>query len=830
MRYNFFIKVLSEDSGELYTPVDTIGFEGCPTPRTGSIIVPRPFDQDQQLWRILANVLARGVTGISLDIFDQLIKRKGLHITSFTIFLFWIDSKNFLPLDNDTVSYLRDLNYLKSRSINYHSYQLLLKTTAELDYVQVSKEAHYHKNYVPPESLKENGEKTSLPIPSVKSEIVNHDFKKTLKSRVGEFKIVGLKVYEATDKKWKKVLATDNLYQLSHAYDLSKRDFIAYDSAKDIRLYNFKGTSISVSAIVGRNGSGKSSLVDLIYIALNNLSMRHPDIPDEMEYVPKVYMDLHYAAEDFYTIKLRGDDLRIDRFRPVDNGYRFEEELTVAEFSLEDLFYTVSLNYAHFSLNALHIGTWINYLFHKNDAYQQPLVLNPHRNDGNIEVNEEESFASARLLSNLLFFDPDPTEAGKIALFRELTDKQRAERIELKFNKEKLNFVYVINSPTKKEPNRKIYGQWDEVTPVWVDFVRTVEKVFNIPSNPVVDDPLGATTWTDIAYKYLFRKAVTMSLKYKKYDGEYQRTKKRFKNLEIYLDRLINDNSHVAYKFKQVVNFLKYGHLREFLVGRSTSEAIQLDIQKLSLTIYETIRDHPEAGLNTMQMIPPSFFSPDIILTEDVRLSGLSSGEKQKIFAAGTIAYHLINIDSGNHDDSQIRYKFVNIIFDEIELYYHPEMQRTFIDFLLRYLSYLPLELAGINITFITHSPFILSDIPSDNIAFLGGERSAWKTFSANIHDMLADSFFLDKGVMGEYSKGTIISLTAFLTGKPAVGDFAWTRETAADTIRIIGEPIIQQQLKLLWQKKYAAVDRRTEIEELTIRLKTLIDAENSQQ
>src|SRR5690606_25959341 len=133
--------------------------------------------------------------------------------------------------------------------------------------------------------------------------------------------------------------------------------------------------------------------------------------------------------------------------------------------------------------------------------------------------------------------------------------------------------------------------------------------------------------------------------------------------------------------------------------------------------------------------------------------NALSSGEKQKIFGSATLLYHLANINSVRRSGKYVKYRHVNVIRDEIELYYHPELQRTYIKDVLDSLDNADLSaIAGINLLFITHSPFILSDIPKSNILFLedNGMPSAnavkTQTFGANIHDLLKESFFLQDG------------------------------------------------------------------------------------
>mgnify|MGYP000408808993 FL=1 len=64
-------------------------------------------------------------------------------------------------------------------------------------------------------------------------------------------------------------------------------------------------------------------------------------------------------------------------------------------------------------------------------------------------------------------------------------------------------------------------------------------------------------------------------------------------------------------------------------------------------------------------------------------------------------------------------------------------------------------KIRSINIIIVTHSPFVLSDVPLENILYLEDGRHVKKmqqTFSANIHEILQSHFFM-KYPMGEIAR-----------------------------------------------------------------------------
>lgn len=143
---------------------------------------------------------------------------------------------------------------------------------------------------------------------------------------------------------------------------------------------------------------------------------------------------------------------------------------------------------------------------------------------------------------------------------------------------------------------------------------------------------------------------------------------------------------------------------------------------------------------------------------------GLSSGEDNllRLFASLFYAFDSSNKNLYNWSEGKRRSHCdsVFLIMDEADLTFHPEWQRQLIQILT---AFLPLEFGhcGLNdlqMILTTHSPLLLGDIPANNVIYLGEKESngARNTFGQNIHTILKDSFFLANGTLGAFAADKI--------------------------------------------------------------------------
>ncbi|SEF73594.1 AAA family ATPase [Sphingobacterium lactis] len=791
--------------------VNYISFEGIPSPIITQIAQYRGFNQQNEIWSVFRELANDGMRNLKALHFQKIKRWRGIDIASFTMFLFWINSEEFLPVDRNTVNFLKSISVIDHIPKRYGVYIDLCKEIKDSVYSNDLKKTVYRDLVI--DSYKVfNFEQDSYNLTENTVTILDKytpshiekfvTVEQIRKERLNGFKIIALRpLSNDSFKKQKhlKNLKEGELYQFYNLYTIQDDDaIILYNKTNDLDLYSVnENLNISISAIVGMNGSGKSTIADILYLIINKIAFHKKLNPEQKLIHEEVFVDLFVHLDTIYKISV-SQSIEIFRYKLLQNNtYQIDKEaINIADFDLENLFYTISVNYSLYALNSNITGKWVNPLFWKNDGYQIPLVLNPMRIEGNIDVNREEYLGTSRLLANIL--EPHHIDFNR-KIIPELVPRSTPNSIILTLDNSKI---------IKKEKEYKDkYGKIDR-------------KLFNKIIKYLVLKIDPQCSVQKEAKNYIFFKVINISEKYykKKYKDLPSWGLTDNKKLTEYLDRLVNGNSHIENKLKQAINILIY-HIYD------------LEISLPLLNVISNIDNVKEKfSLKTIELIPPSFLNVKINFDHGGKITELSSGEKQQILSINTIIYHIYNIDSVLQEEGTLKYGNVNIIFDEIELYFHPEMQRTYIKNLLYQIRKMQLEYVNnINILFITHSPFILSDIPSNNILRLESgkpfkTKNSEETFGANIHDLLANDFFLEKGYMGEFVNNKIKQVIDTLNKWKKDDNKTKINEKGEiyQFIQIIGEPLIKDSLLDLYHEKIGLHESEFSLSEIDEEIKRL--------
>lgn len=396
--------------------------------------------------------------------------------------------------------------------------------------------------------------------------------------------------------------------------------------------------------------------------------------------------------------------------------------------------------------------SWLNGIFHKNDGYQVPLVLSPYRDKGNININLENELSKERLMALMIM----PKQN-----FRVINNHLEVRGISISRKK----YVYDAQRVRNK-------GYYKNLTQAGFDKIGNI--LLKMWGDVIAEDLslYKNRRYYQEAIDYLTYKTLKISVLYGQYKRFFYvshrniRSKVDEKQLQALVIRLSLDKSHITRKIRHILAYICYGLYESQLV---------YDISLLSDKAKE-ILDKEVAKGNPIgkqfiygidDLVPPPIFDIKILLVDqqngnDVAFETLSSGEKQQAFVVSSILYHLGNIESVFQDNNKnrIAYSNVCIILEEIELYFHPQFQKNLIKYILDGIKQMSFaHIKGIQLMIVTHSPFVLSDIPTSNILALEDgmqSKTELQTFGANIYDMLNTSFFLHNSTIGDFAQWLI--------------------------------------------------------------------------
>lgn len=298
-------------------------------------------------------------------------------------------------------------------------------------------------------------------------------------------------------------------------------------------------------------------------------------------------------------------------------------------------------------------------------------------------------------------------------------------------------------------------------------------------------------------------------------------------NLFFELDFCYSDNGFPAYS-QDEKNL--YGMCKKYIEDRIESGTEKEYFQR-AIDEIETIMNlslHPkDNGFPQDDGSYQEFFSIDaqvirnLILHNENQVSfiskylkvlnlGMSSGERALLNFMSRLEY--INDFSGDNKIFRLN-EDILLLFDEVDLYIHPEWQRRFLDELIKEINK---TFSGKNVQIIltSHSPIILSDLPRENIILLEKMdasknilvlKSDHQTFGANIYTLFKDAFFIKDGLgIGVFAKRYIDALIKDLQKLSGNSNHKKLKER----INLIGDPLIKNKLlQLLSEKKHGEKD-----------------------
>jgi len=561
---------------------------------------------------------------------------------------------------------------------------------------------------------------------------------------------------------------------------------------EDEYIKDFFGENINVTAIIGENGSGKSTVLELLFNKYDHTTLKKG--------LFFLYFDKD-AEEDKKLIFLGANETKIN-----DSEYKIKMQSKMETLpSTKTVYFSNILNE-----NDLFLPTFIIDAHHTHSInistthrLSQMKLIETSSMQTSVTSFDKiyRSYRIQQILNSLILIKDNAIEIPfvlpKTISIKNIDFRTYLRTIRDKFTDDNYSYRKIIEILDRNNTDTGLFKNYLSINLIISFLLENID--FNNPFRErLLEEILGGKLDTT------------------KLEDFYNNVKERVYAKEWYIHGQLEQSNSI----------IDFFDLADKL--RSQINSLQLSEVDNKFEIELTVKNTDFSFLETYEkLIQQSEYFWDIGFDR-----GLSSGEENYLYQFAR--FH--QLSKGFKDNPHLNLNInnqeaKNLIFliDEGEDTMHPRWQKKYINYLTKFFSKNFKQ--NIHLIITSHSPFIVSDLPKGNILFMKDakedEEGVHKqTFGANIHTLLSDGFFMDKkGLVGEFAQNKIQDVINFLKDEKSEINSA---NEAKKIIDIIGEPFLKMQIEDLYKKKFPETLKLDEqIEKLKQELERLENAKN---
>lgn len=627
---------------------------------------------------------------------------------------------------------------------------------------------------------------------------------------VKEYK--GLKDFEIT---------FDNNYEIKYNRDKDTLSINKKCESANNNIENFysinktKGNIDSVNLLIGKNGSGKTSILEVLN---SNLILDIENINNDSIVLYKSSRNdkdfiIEGGGNRFLEIKELPivDELIKENYQDNKN---YIGKIGVIKFSFREKTMNatqreiLSQRYAQ-SETIIYKGNIGLGNVSKEEIYNYLIKINQEKNNNNFEN------AYFTLLIPDLYEELKKSKSGEIKEKIKKIENLDFDKIDSFFklynNKKENNFNFdeIENFDNKNEDNIKdiIFNNYFNYI-----YLHIILEILNKNSKEMYElKEIKDELLELLNEKSLFEKCEIL---FKKYD----------KLIDMSFDWYIPQRYDII---ERIASFIENISEKEIDIQNpeGTIKKIRINCKKKSKKLVELLKEYDSFLIprieNSLDLSLKNI--EDIIKIEE---EGLSDGERIKLQYFSTL-HGVLRGELKNKE-------YITLLFDEVETFLHPEWSRRFLYELIEELG--RYEDKKFKLIFATHSPFLIADVLAKDCIYLSKDEEGKikaeikedvKTFGANIIDLFKNAMFLES-TFGKFATEKIKGVVDKIEKAEKYSDI---KHEVDFIIGEIGEKLISNKLKSMIESKFENKDEeyyRKKIEEYQAKLDELKKKENN--